>query len=133
MKDGAKIFGISFLIIVVAAFFTWLVGWVILPMRITSVNNVEKQWRFAYEYLESLQAAAQQVCTAEKAMNNATTENERIQRQTQVIALENNYARIAADYDARLRNAFEAGLVAPPDVPRQAPNLSSMKSQVCSQ
>lgn len=109
----------------------WALGWWAEPWRVTSAQNVREQWRFAYTYDESLQAAARQVCSADAALGSATTDTERTQRRSQLIALEQNYARIQAEYDARLRNAFEAGLVAPSDVPRKAPDLAQNRTKVC--
>lgn len=111
----------------------WVLGWITMPWQIISPENIRKQWTWGYDQYESLQAVAQQVCTAERAVNAATSDTERTQRQTQLIAYENNYARLAADYDARMRNAFEAGLVRPPDLPARAPTLQDMKLNACVQ
>ena len=111
----------------------WLFGWFSVPGEIVSPENVKKQWAFAYQYDESLQAAARQVCLAEKALNAAESDTEKTQRRSQLLAYETNYTRIEAEYNAKLRNAFEAGLVAPPDVPKRAQTLDDMKSRVCGQ
>lgn len=127
--------GMISLVIIVIIFFggwiSWAAGWLDAPRKITSVENVEKQWAFAYQFDESLQATARQVCTAEKAIEQATSENTKTQRQTQAIAIEQNYARIEAQYNAKLRNAFEAKWVKPSDVPQTAPTLEEMKAKVC--
>ncbi len=109
----------------------WVLNWASVPGKIASSENVRKQWAFAYEYEESLKSAARQVCSAEKAAEAAQLPDERTQRRSQVLALEQNYSRIQAEYDARLRDAFQAKLVAPEDVPKRASELSTMKSQVC--
>jgi len=106
-------------------------GWFTAPVQIYSIENVREQWRFAYDYDESLKAAAQQVCIAEKAVQDASSDNEKSQRRSQQMAYETNYTRIEADFNARLRNAFEAKLVKPADVPDKAPSLSEMKKRVC--
>lgn len=111
----------------------WAFGWFAEPLRITSPENVREQWQFAYQYEESLNAAAQQVCIAEKAVTSSESANERTQRKSQLLAYETNYTRIQAEYNARLRNAFEAKLVKPADVPDRAPTLEEAKQRVCSQ
>jgi len=109
----------------------WVLGWISVPGRIVSPENVEEQWRFAYQYSESLESQALQVCAAEEVLAASTTDNERAQRRSHLLAMEQNYFRIQQEYDARLRNAFEAGLVAPPDVPRRAPSLEDTKTAIC--
>jgi hypothetical protein len=42
------------------------------------------------------------------------------------MAREENYARIASDYNGRMRDAFRARLVAPPDVRERAPALPEL-------
>lgn len=131
MGTGIKTFFGLLLLVVVVLVFGFAAGWLSLPFDLFGRPNVQAQWTWAYDQYESLQATAQQICTAEGAVQSAQTESERTQRTTQLIAYEQNYARLAADYDARMRNAFEAGLVAPPDVPRRAPTLADMKAGVC--
>jgi hypothetical protein len=121
--------------IIVAAIALGAVGWVIrwasVPGQIHSPENVRQQWAFAYDYEESLKSTARQVCAAERAVEAAQLPDERAQRRTQVTAQEQNYFRIQAQYDARLRDAFRAKQVAPSDVSRRAPELDAMKTQVC--
>lgn len=109
----------------------WLYRWAATPGQVFSPENVRKQWDFAYQYRESLNAVAQQICGAERMLAKATSEVEATQRRSQQMAYEQNYAKIAAEYNARMRNAFQAGLVAPSDVPKQAPDLLTIKLQVC--
>lgn len=119
------------LIVIVLVVIAWGLGWLFLPGQVVSPQNVREQWRFAYEYDEKLQAAAVQVCATEKALNSATSDNERQQRRSQLLAYEQNYAKIKAEFDARLRDAFQAKLVAPADIPREASTLDAMKRQAC--
>ena len=110
---------------------TVIVGWMSTGAGLISADNVAKQWAFAYQYEESLKSEALQICNAEKALAASTNVAEQTQRRSQVLAMKNNYHRIAQEFDARLRNAFEAKLVAPPDVVREAPSLSDMAEVVC--
>ena len=108
-------------------------GWFSVPGKVLSVENVQKQWAFAYQYDEDLQAAARQVCNAEGMVALATSETEKTQRRDQLFAFQQNYTRLEADYNAALRNAFEAKYVKPADVPNTAPTLDEMKARVCPQ
>jgi len=116
---------------VIGGIVVWVGGWAAVPAQVTSAENVQKQWAFAYQYDESLQAAARQVCSAEKGVAESSSDMERTQRRSQALAYEQNYARIEAEFNAKLRNAFEAKYVAPSDVPKRAPTLTEMKAKVC--
>ena len=102
-----RIIGIGLAIIVGVVVLVWALGWIFAPFDVTSVDNVRKQWAFAYQYDESLHAVAKQVCSAERAVKEARGDEERIQRQSQALAFEQNYARIEAEYNAKLRDAFQ--------------------------
>lgn len=124
------LWGVVIVVILVAL--GWFLSWLFVPAQVASPQNVREQWQFAYGYEEKLQAAAQQICIAEEAVASAVGSTEKEQRRSQLIAYEINYTRLQADYDARLRNAFEAKLVAPPDVPKVAPTLTQQKERgVC--
>jgi hypothetical protein len=104
--------------------------WFAQPAQILSPENVRAQWAFAYTYEESLAASARQVCVAEAAVKAATTDAEGSARRSQLFAIQQNYARIEGEYNAKLRNAFEAKLVRPDDVPTIAPTLAQMRVRV---
>src|SRR5262245_1140179 len=102
MLAAAALLGVGILV----AVGLFVLGWLAVPFRVASPQNVQDQWRFAYEYDEALKAQARQLCAAEQARDRATSDGERSQRASQALALEQNYARIAGEYNARLRNAF---------------------------
>lgn len=111
---------------------SWGLGWIGAPLWVTSAEHVRKQFAFAYQYEESLNATARQYCTARDARDRTEPNSEvHIQRETQVIVIEQNYARIAGEYDAKLRNAYDAKYVAPADVPKRAPTLSEKVAALC--
>jgi hypothetical protein len=122
-----KLFGWGVIIIITILLASWILGWITMPWELTSPRNVKEQWTWAYEQHESLKATAQQVCIAERAVELAQSDTERTQRQTQLIAYETNYSRLAADYDAKMQNAFEMKLIKPADLPWRAPVLSEAK------
>lgn len=98
-------------------------GWWKAGTDIISPTNVKEQWRFAYDYNESLNAIGGQWCTAKKAEDAESNPDAKIQRSSQRIAIEQNYDRVKAVYDARLADAFRAKWVKPSDVPDRAPTL----------
>lgn len=106
-------------------------GWFGTAAHVISPQNVTSQWQFAYDYDRSLTAIAGQVCVAKQAVASASTTDERTQRESQLLAITNNYLRVEAEYDARLANAFEAKLVRPSDVPAQAPTLAQATAETC--
>lgn len=126
-----RIIGIGIAVVVGVAVLVWALGWLFAPLDVTSVENVRKQWAFAYQFDESLQATAKQVCSVERAVKEAKGDEERMQRQSQALAFEQNYARIEAEYNAKLRDAFQAKYVKPSDVPNKAPTLDEMRPRVC--
>ncbi|MFA5185624.1 MAG: hypothetical protein WC551_03995 [Patescibacteria group bacterium] len=123
--------GLFVAVVVIAVAVSWVAGWGAVPVQVASAENVQKQFAFAYQYDESLQAVARQVCSAEKGVAESSSDVERTQRRSQALAFEQNYARIEAEFNAKLRNAFEAKYVAPSDVPKRAPTLTEMKVKVC--
>lgn len=106
-------------------------GWFNAGKEIVSAKNVKAQWQFAYDYDESLDGIAVQHCTAVAAEEAETNPDFKVQRTDQRIAIDNNYERVRAEYNGRLRDAFRARLVAPSDVPDQAPTLQENVAENC--
>lgn len=121
------------LIALIAVVSSWAFGWIVLPWQKGSAGNVEKQFTYGYTQYRSLEATARQVCTAEKAVANATTNDEKTQRNTQLMGYENNYARLAGEYDAWASNIFQGNVIRPSDLPLRAPTLEDLKTRVCGQ
>lgn len=124
MRTVFKWIGIACLtlvgLFVLGALVNFVMGWLTKPAEVFGVQNVENQWQFAYDMEEDLLASARQYCSAVGALDSAQGDYERQQRQTQKTAIEQNYARIASDYNGRMRDAFRAKLVKPPDVREKA-------------
>lgn len=135
MSRTLKWIGIACLTIIMASLLVagvnWVSGWLTKPAEVFGVENVENQWQFAYDTEEDLIASAIQICNAQDALSTSTSDWERQQRQTQLTARLDNYARISSDYNARLRDAFRAGLVKPPDVREKALVLNEAIDLVC--
>lgn len=106
-------------------------GWFSEAVKVVSPANVKDQWRFAYDYDASLTAIAHQWCSAKQVEDAELNPDYKSQRITQRIAIENNYNAVAARYNGRLADAFRAKFVKPPDVPNEAPSLSSRTNEFC--
>jgi hypothetical protein len=95
----------------------WFSAWAKEPARILSPENVKAQWAFAYGYEESLKTAARNVCGVREALIDPKIDNDEAKtRRRELTTLTQNYNRILAQYNAKLRNMFEAKIVKPPDV-----------------
>ncbi|HZX49908.1 MAG TPA: hypothetical protein VFE94_02030 [Candidatus Paceibacterota bacterium] len=132
-----RVIGIVVLLVVVIGALNFVFAWVGAGRDVASPENVQAQWRFAYDTIEDLEAIARNVCNAETALqesNNANADSNTVeQRRSHLLAFQNNYERVANDYDGQVRDAFRGGLVKPPDVPERAPSLKANKLVVCSQ
>lgn len=117
-----------FVILVMAASIAG--GWFDTGARIVSAGHVEDQWRTAYDRYNALRATAAQACDMERIVAESTGEAQ-TQRQSQLLALRQNYVRIAGQYDAALADPFRARLVRPRDLPANAPTLSQMQATAC--
>lgn len=126
-----KIFVVCVGVIIVLTITSWGLGWLNLPFGKTSVQNVETQWEWAYSMEEDLKASAQQVCNARRSLVQETDVNAKVQWRSHVVAREDNYARIASDYNEKMRNAFETKYIKPDDVRERAPSLENMVEEVC--
>ena len=126
-----KVVGIIIACFVGLIILGWALGWLVTPFGVSSAANAQQQFGFAYQSYESLKASAQNVCVAEKAVTDAESSEERIQRQSQLQVLETNYNRIAAAYNAKMADAFQAKYVRPNDLPAEAPTMGQMRLKVC--
>lgn len=107
----------------------YVFGWFGKAADVVSPDNVEEQWRFAYDFDKSLTAAATNWCTAKNLEDDAPPAD-KSERQSQTAARAATYESIRAQYDARLADAFRAKLVKPSDVPDQAPMLEEKVAQL---
>lgn len=126
-----KSFGIFLAAVVAIIIVAFAFGWIAAPFGVMSAGNVREQFRSAYENDASLKATAANICAAEKAVTAAEDSNEKAQRRSQVMAYEQNYQRISADYNAKMRDAFAAKYTKPGDLPDTARTLDDAKREIC--
>jgi hypothetical protein len=124
-----KILVVVFILGCIGASVNYCSSWVNAGKEVVSPENVKEQWAFAYGFDESLGATARNWCSAKQAENLAVGDA-KDQRISQRLAQENLYSANAAKYDAALKNAFEAKLVKPSDVPTKAPTLDEKVLQL---
>lgn len=132
-----KLVGAMIVVALVCGGVGWVGGWFKTGAEVVGPANVKAQWQFAYDYNESLRAIASNWCTLRKeelAVGQRGDADALNQRSSQRLATETNYDKTKAEYDGRLRDAFRAGLVAPPDVPKTAPTLQEKLAEIgCTQ
>jgi hypothetical protein len=108
----------------------WIGGWWHKAAEVTGAENTDTQFTALYTDIESMKAAAANTCAAKdaKAGPNSPTLLE-----DPSFAYAAKYRSIAADYNRRFENIFEAKalIVKPSDLPREAPTLEEMETQVC--
>lgn len=107
----------------------WGMGWLDKGSSTVSAQNYQEQWRDAYDNYTSLEATAKNVCRARKNESASTDENSKMQLMAQRTAYEQNYERIAANYNAAMADAFRAKLVRPGDLPTRAPLLEDLLAE----
>jgi hypothetical protein len=100
-------------------------GWFNAATDVISPENVKTQYRDAYTGYEALKATAGNICSAKAAIAAEPDQDAKSQRVSEELAYEQNYRRIAADYDAAYDDAFRAEHVGPGDLPNKAPELAS--------
>jgi hypothetical protein len=109
----------------------YVAGWWGQANRIISPENVRQVWGFGYEMRQSLDATAVNACGAQKAYEQATTQEEKTARESQLLAYQQNYARIEQQYNAKFRNLLDGKIVKPPDLEYPAPTLAQDEVVVC--
>jgi hypothetical protein len=105
-------------------------GWFSKAAEVISPQNVEEQYRDAYNNMTAMEAAGAQWCSLKIAEDGATDPNVKQQRISQRLAVETNYPRIQALYDAAMQDAFRAKYVKPLELPDTAPSLPQMVAQL---
>jgi hypothetical protein len=100
--------------------------------QVISPANVRAQFQAAYDDQNSLNAIAQNICTAAVARDKEIQSTDAYtQRESQVIAQEQNFQRIQNHYNAYIHDPFRAKIVRPRDLPDPAPTEQSLTSVFC--
>lgn len=100
-------------------------GWFNAAKQVVSPGNVTAQFHDAYGRYENLKATTCNVKNMQTQIAATDDANAKIQLQSYLLAFEQNYNNIAAQYNAAYDNAFAAKHVGPSDLPKTAPVLSA--------
>lgn len=101
------------------------------PIPAQAASKYEADWDFARGAVDSMNAQAIQVCSAEATARAAVgTSNEAI-RQAQVDVLTSEYLTAERDYNANVRALVASGSKRPWDVPSKALPLDFARNKLC--
>jgi hypothetical protein len=92
-------------------------GWFKGEAGLRSFNHVKETYQQGYDDVEAMKANASQACRLRPLAATNT------QRQTQLLAIENNYDRIKAEYEAYMHDHFRGGVIRP-GLPLPYPNIN---------
>lgn len=106
-------------------------GWISFGTKFLSPAELREQYRTAFTLYNSLEASAQNVCDLEELISDETDPDVKSQRESQLLAFQQQYNANKATYEARMQNIFEAKKRKPAELPFEAPTLEEMKQLVC--
>jgi len=112
----------GFLIAVAATPLTIGFGWFHGEANLRSFTHVQQTYQLAYDDIGALRAMQANACVAKQAVDSATPDI-KPQRESQLLAIENNYNRVAQEYDAYMSDHFRGKIYHPADLPMPAPDL----------
>lgn len=130
-KSFWQVVGVLFVVGLVLTVFSFVFGWITLPIQKGGAGNVEQQFTYGYQTIKALQSTARSVCLTQKAYDAETDPSLKSQRQTQLLGYQSNYSRLEGEYDAWAANIFQGKVIRPSDLPQTAPSLGEMQSTVC--
>lgn len=132
LRTGFKwLLGFVALIVVIGVVFgvgKFALGWFGAGAEILGPANVKLQHTTIIGDYEALKQEAANACGAENATERA---NSPTFLEDPAFAYKAKYRETAADYNRRMNNLFEGGLVGPPGYPKYAPTLEEMQAEVC--
>lgn len=128
---GCGIIAVLVLLSAIGAFTNYIGLWGQAAVTVISPENVKAQFQAAYDDINALNAVGQNICTLAKARDAEPNADLKSQRESQVLAQEQNFQRIQNHYNAYIHDAFRAKYVRPRDLPDPAPTEQSVTSQYC--
>lgn len=123
-KIVAAVIGLI-LLIIVGTILSIAMGWFSGEANLRSFNHVKQTYQEAFDDVNSMEANVRQACRIKPLAKDDP------QRQTQLIAIENNYDRIKGEYDAYMSDHFRGGVIRPRQLPMPYPTLEERESVVC--
>lgn len=109
-------------------------GWVSGEAHLRSFNHVQDTYREAFDDVNAMEANVRQACRYQTAVKDAKARGDSVafdQLQAQLFAVENNYDRVKADYEAYMSDHFRGGVIRPQQLRLPYPSLAERESAVC--
>ena len=137
MTTTAKIVGGFVGVIILAAILVLVgigFGWFSGEANLRSFDHVKATYREAFDDVNSMDANARQACTFTQAVKDATAAGDTstaTQRQTQLLAVENNYDRIKGEYEAYMNDHFRGNVIRPKQLPLPYPTIQERMAVLC--
>lgn len=132
VRSGLGVFTAAVAIFVIAAVIAGIghfaLGWFNKAAEVAGPENVSSQYREVINDWETLEAAAQNACSAQ---DSSRSQADPTLLEDPAFAYEATYRRVRVDYNRRQANLFEAKVVGPGGYPAVAPTLEEMQVQVC--
>lgn len=106
-------------------------GYVEKGKKVVGADNMEDQYNRVITDYNSLQTSADNACAAQG--DEKKDDSDPVLVEGPALAYAATYRKIWVDYNTRMNNIFEAGLVGPPGYPRRIPNFTAgTKTDFCS-
>lgn len=102
-------------------------GWFSGEANLRSFNHVKATYQEAFDDTAAMDANARQACRIQPLVAADASG----QRQSQLLAIENNYDRVKGEYEAYMRDHFRGGVIRPRQLPMPYPTLAEREAQVC--
>jgi hypothetical protein len=120
-----------FLLLVLVTPLTIGFGWFHGEANLRSFEHVRQTYGEAFDDTAAMDANARQACRLDKLIASTDDPAVRSQRQTQVLAIENNYDRVKGEYEAYMSDHFRGGVIRPKQLPMPYPSIEDRKTEVC--
>lgn len=120
LKVGLWVLGVCAVLALVIIPLSFVLGWLGKAAEVAGPENVSTQYATVIEDWNAMQAAAGNYCSAK---NSKTDENSPTLVEDPAFAYAAQYRHITVDYNRRMNNIFEGGVVGPSGYPKTAPSL----------
>lgn len=120
-----------FLLLVATTPLTIGFGWFKGEAQLRSFGHVRDTYREAFDDTAAMDANVRQSCRLQTQIAAETDPSVKAQRQSQLLAIENNYDRIKGEYEAYMRDHFRGGVIRPAQLPLPYPTLAERQAVLC--
>lgn len=133
IRWGLAVLAIVVVLAIAGGIAHFALGWLGAAGDVVGPGNVKTQYAAVIGDWQALEQEAANACAAKNAAANGSSPT---LLEDPAFAYAAKYRSTAADYNRRMANVFEAGLVGPSNCgdvgcPRLAPTLATMQQRVC--